>query len=72
MRAMCGVELMDRKEAMDLIPVFCLNEIIDLLAMASSVRWYGHVLKREDGQVLKMALEFEVEGGKGGRKGYVS
>ena len=27
-----------------------------------SVRWYGHGLRREDGHVLKMALDLEVEG----------
>ena len=30
--------------------------------MASNVRGYGHVLKREDGQVLRSSLDFEVEG----------
>ena len=39
-----------------------LNQTIDQLAMASSVRWYGHVLRREDGHVLRTALDFEVEG----------
>ena len=39
-----------------------LNETIDQLAMANSVRWYGHVLRREDGHVLRRALDFEVEG----------
>ena len=38
-----------------------LNETIDQLAMANSVRWYGHVLRREDCHVLRMALDFEVE-----------
>ena len=39
-----------------------LIETIDQLAMANSVRWYGHVLFREDGHVLRRALYFEVEG----------
>ena len=39
-----------------------LNETIDQLAMANNVRWYGHVLRREDGHILRMALDFEVEG----------
>ena len=26
------------------------------------VRWYGHVLRRDDGHVLRKALEFEVKG----------
>ena len=29
--------------------------------MANSVRWYGHVLRREDGHVMRMALNFEVK-----------
>ena len=39
-----------------------LNETIDQLAMANSVRWYGHVLRRQDGHVFRRALDFEVEG----------
>ena len=38
-----------------------LNEAIDQLAMADSVRWYGHVLRREDGHILIRALDFEVD-----------
>ena len=30
--------------------------------MANSVLWYGHVLRREDGLVLRRALDFEVGG----------
>ena len=29
--------------------------------MANSVRRYGHVLRREDGHVLRKVLDFEVE-----------
>ena len=39
-----------------------LKETIDQLAMANNVRWYGHVLRREDGHILRRALDFEVEG----------
>ena len=39
-----------------------LSETTDQLAMANSVRWYGHVLRRGDGHVLRRALNFEVEG----------
>ena len=50
---------------------WCLNECeieetIDQLAMASSVRWYGHVLRREEGHVL--ILRLKVKGRKGGRR----
>ena len=56
------MELKDRKRYMDLMFILCLKETIDQLAMANSVRWYGHVLRREDGHVLRRALDFEVEG----------
>ena len=39
-----------------------LNETIDQFAMANNVCWYGHVLRREDGLVLRRALDFAVEG----------
>ena len=39
-----------------------LSKTMDQLAMANNVRWYGHVLKRVDGHVLRKALDFEVEG----------
>ena len=32
------------------------------LAMKNSVHWYGHVLRRKDGHVLRRALDYEVEG----------
>ena len=37
------------------------------MVVANSVRWYGHVLMMKDGDILRMALDFEVEGQK--RKG---
>ena len=32
------------------------------MAKANAVRWYGHVLRKEDGHVLRRALDFEVKG----------
>ena len=58
----CGVQLKDRKRSMDLIFMLGLNETMDQLAMANSVPWYGHVLRREDGHVLRRSLDVEVEG----------
>ena len=55
-RVMCGVQLKDIKISMNLW------EVIDQLAMANSVRCYGHVLRREDDHVLRKALDFEVDG----------
>ena len=57
-RAMCGVRLKDRIRSMDLMFMLGLNETIDQLAMANSVRCSGHVLRREDGHVLRRALDF--------------
>ena len=62
MRAMCGVELNDRKGSTDLVFMLGLHETIDQLAMANSVQWYGHVLRRENGHVLRRSLDFEVDG----------
>ena len=31
------------------------------MAKVNGMRWYGHVLKRDDGRVLRKALEFEVK-----------
>ena len=39
-----------------------LKETIDRLATANGVRWYGHVLRRDDDSVLRVALNLEVSG----------
>ena len=61
-RVMCGVKLMDRKKTEDLMKMLGLEEAVDQLAKANGVRWYGHVLRRDDGHVLRRALELEVSG----------
>ena len=35
------------------------------MAEASSIRWYGHVLRKEDENVIVKALKFEVSGRRG-------
>ena len=60
--AMYGALFIDRQRAKNLILMLCLNETMDHLAVSNSVHWYGHVLRREDCHVFRMALEFEVEG----------
>ena len=47
-RAMCGVQLKDRKRPTDLMLIMGLKETIDQLAMTNNVRWDSHVLWRED------------------------
>ena len=59
---MCGVQLKDSNRSTDLMLMFALKETIGQLAVTSSVCWYGHVLRREDGHILRRALDFEVDG----------
>ena len=54
MRAMCGVQLNDRKRSKDLMLTLHLNKTIDQLAMENNVYWHDHL--------LRMALDFEVDG----------
>ena len=61
-RAMCGVQLKDRKMSTDLMFMLGLHETIGLLTMTYSFCWYGHVLRREGGHILRRALDFEVQG----------
>ena len=60
-RAMCGVQIKHAKRTVDLMVMLGWNETIDKLAMASSVCWYGHVLRRVGGHVLREALHFVFE-----------
>ena len=60
-RGMCGAKLMERKRTEDLMEKLGLKETMVQMAKANGVRWYGHVLKRDDGHVLRKALEFEVK-----------
>ena len=39
-----------------------LKETVVQMQKANGVRWYGHVLSRDDGLVLRKALEIEVKG----------
>ena len=61
-RAMRGVQRKDIERSTDLMFMLGLEETIDQLAMANSVRWYGHVLRRMNGHILRRALYFEVKG----------
>ena len=35
-------------------------DTLDELARASGVRWYGHILKRDNDDVLRRALDYKV------------
>ena len=59
---MCGQKVVDRKTTEKQMDMLGLKETIDRLATANGVRWYGHVLKRGDNSVLRVALNLEVTG----------
>ena len=61
LRAMCGVKLMEKKRTEDLMEMLGLKKTVVQMAKANGVRWYGHVLRRDNGDVLKKELEFEVK-----------
>ena len=63
-RAMCGVKLLDRRNSEELVDMLGIKES-DRMAKASSMRWYGHVLTKDDGNVIVKALKFEVSGSRG-------
>ena len=44
-RAMCDVELVDKRNTEELMDILRLKEAVDKLARANGVRWYGHVLR---------------------------
>ena len=61
-RAMCGAKLMEKRRTEDLMEMLGLKETAVQMAKANGVRWYRLVLRRDDGHVLRKALEFEVRG----------
>ena len=61
-RSMCGVKLVDRKNNEELMEMLYLEETLNKMAKMNGVLWYGHVVRRDDDNVLKMALMLEVIG----------
>ena len=61
-RAMCGTKLMERNRTEDLMEMLGLKETVVQMAKTNGVKWYRHVLRRDDGHVLRKALEFKVKG----------
>ena len=61
-RAMCSAKLMEKKRTEDSMAMLRLKETVIQMAKANEVRWYGHLLRRDDGHVLRKALEFKLKG----------
>ena len=68
-RSMCGVKLVDKKNTEELMEMLGLKKTLDRMVKANVVRWYGHVIRREDDNIPKKAMTMEVnEQRKRGRK----
>jgi hypothetical protein len=61
-RSMCGVKLTDRRKTDELMEMLGMEESVERLAKANGVRWYGHVLRRDELHPLRKALDFSVDG----------
>ena len=60
-RWMCGVKLQDRVPSKGLRERLGLDDIISVLQQ-NRLRWYGHVLRKQDYDWVKKCMEYEVEG----------
>ena len=61
-RSMCAVKLVDRKNTEEQMEMLGLKKTLDRMTKANRVRWYGHVIRRENDNVLKKAMMMEVNG----------
>ena len=57
-RTMCGVKLLDRRNNEELKDMLGMKESLDRMAKVSSIRWYGHVLRKDENMIVK-ALKFD-------------
>ena len=62
MSAMCAQKVVARKTTEEQMDMLGLKETINRLATSNGVKWYGHVLRRDDDSVLRAALDLEVSG----------
>ena len=51
-----------RSQSQELMSLLGLKDSLDELARASGMRWYGHVLRRNNDDVFRRALDFEAAG----------
>ena len=54
--------IMEKKKTGDLMEMLGWMQTVVQMAKANGVRRYGHVLRRDDGHVLRKTLEFEMKG----------
>jgi len=58
---MCNVKVKDRVPSKELRERLGIDDII-LILQQNRLRWYGHVLRKEDTDCVKKCMEYEVEG----------
>ena len=59
---MCGVKLVDKKNTEEIMDMLGLKKTADKLARVNGMRWYGHVLRQPEEDVLIKAMVHEVDG----------
>ena len=57
-KAMCGVKIIEKRKSQELMSLLGLKDTFDGLARESGVRWYRHVLRMDNDDVLRRALDF--------------
>jgi len=60
-RWMCNVKVNDTVPSKELTERLGIDDII-LILQQNSLRWYGHMLQKEDTDWVKKCIEYEVEG----------
>jgi len=58
---MCGIKLKDRFPSKELRQRLGIDDLA-LVLQQNRLRWYGHVLRKEDDDWVKKCMEYEVEG----------
>ena len=58
---LCGVKLKDRLPSKELRERLGVDDIA-LILQQNRLRWYGHVLRKDDDDWVKKCIEYEVEG----------
>jgi len=63
-RWMCGFKLKDRLPSKELRERLGIDDIA-LILQQNRLRWYGHVLRKEEDDWVKKCIQYEVEGPRG-------
>jgi len=66
-RWMCGVKLKNRLPSNELRERLGVDDIA-LILQRNRLRWYGHVLRKDNDDWVKKCMEYEVEGSRPGGK----